>query len=51
MLNILKTTGKNEGLRVLKHGDRIFHDALSYSKGEDNFNVKPVSKNERRKRL
>lgn len=40
MLNILKTTGNDEGLRVLKHGDSVFHEALSFSKnGETRFYV------------
>ncbi len=40
MLNILKTTGNDESLRVLSHGDRIFHDALSFSTtGETRFYV------------
>ncbi len=40
MLNILKTTGNDEGLRVLKHGDRVFHEALSFSEnGETRFYV------------
>ena len=40
MLNILKTTGNDEGLRVLKHGDRVFHDALSFlTTGETRFYV------------
>lgn len=40
MLNILKATPGDEGLRTLHHGDGVFHDALAWAaKGETRFRV------------
>ena len=40
MLNVLKATPGDEGLRTLHHGDGVFHDALAWAaKGETRFRV------------